>query len=117
MTSGKAWAFFLALFGLISVAAIPKYAEHSAFDRQILKENIAGRVKSALVLAMADVKSFPTLSVLASYVQADKLTVEDDGILVWAAGEAIVVPTYKDRSCTIHTVFKHDAVLCVGKVP
>lgn len=113
MASSKEWMFIIAILCLFGVVAVPKYVEHSAKQHTIEKENAATRVKSALVLALADVKTFPSINVLASYVQADQVIVTNSGLSVLAAGHVFFVRTYKDRSCTLLTETANDTVKCV----
>ena len=70
-----------------------------------------------MVVALADIRSFPSVSKLASYVRADKVNVVGQGIEVTREGTRFTVPTYVDANCSHLTRMVNDIVQCVGTIP
>jgi len=106
----------LVIIGLLSAVAIPKYIEANN-KKQISQENYAsGSVRTAWVVAKADIKQKPSVTVLASYVQAEKVNVTNEGIMFQQNGKALLVPTFMDDNCTEPTHSPNDQVACVGSI-
>jgi len=106
----------LVIIGLISAVAIPKYIDANN-KKHISQENYAsGSVRTAWVVAKADVKQKPSVQVLATYVQAEKVIANSNGILFQQNGNEVLVPTYIDDNCTEPTRTTNDKVSCVGSI-
>jgi len=107
----------LVLVGLISTLAIPRYVSQSNEVLVKAKKDTSRAVKTAMIVAMADNREYPRLTKLASYVQADKVTVVGKGIEVTRKGSSFIVPTYLDPNCSKLTHDNNDVVQCVGSAP
>ena len=99
----------LVIIGLLS-------AEVNSEQETAEKSQLSGSVKSALVVAQADINSPPSVNTLASYVQGDQVQVIGSGIVLQHKGETFMVPTYVDNNCSNPTSTSSDMVKCVGDV-
>lgn len=107
----------LVLVGLISSLAIPRYMNRSDAALAQAKKDTSRAVKTAMIMAMADTHTYPDMSKLASYVQADRVKVVNEGLTVTRKGDQFTVLTYRDSNCSQHTQTTRDIVQCVGSVP
>jgi prepilin-type N-terminal cleavage/methylation domain-containing protein len=103
----------LVVIGLLSAVAIPKYVEYNIAKEQFLTIDVCDDVKNAFVVAHADTKTFPTVAVLASYVQGEEVTAVASGVRLNKHGSTFTVKTYTDTQCTKSTSNVDDAVRCV----
>jgi len=106
----------LVIIGLLSAVAIPKYIEANTEQEVAEKYQLSGSVKSALVVAQADISSSPSVKTLASYVQGDQVSVTGSGIELLHDGQSYMVPTYVDNNCSNPTSAASDMVKCVGNI-
>ncbi|MEJ2180575.1 MAG: prepilin-type N-terminal cleavage/methylation domain-containing protein [Gammaproteobacteria bacterium] len=106
----------LVIIGLLSAVAIPKYIEVNTEQESAEKNQLSGFVKSALVVAQADINSPPSVNTLASYVQGNQVQVIGSGIVLQHEGETYMVPTYVDNNCSNPTNTSSDVVKCVGDI-
>ncbi|WP_455366111.1 prepilin-type N-terminal cleavage/methylation domain-containing protein [Kaarinaea lacus] len=104
----------LVIIGLLSAVAVPRYIEINHEQDAAEKQQINGSVKSALVIAQADISASPSVTTLASYVSAEQVDVTDVGLKLKHNGESYMVPTYVDSNCTQPTSTSNDMVKCVG---
>ena len=104
----------LVIIGLLSAVAVPRYIEINHEQDAAEKQQINGSVKSALVIAQADISASPSVTTLASYVSAEQVDVTDAGLKLKHNGESYMVPTYVDSNCTQPTSTSNDMVKCVG---
>lgn len=107
----------MVIVGLLGAVAIPRYVDKSTVEMMDAKHDKGMVVKSAMVVALADTKEFPSVVKLASYVQGQDVTAVGQGITVNIKGEPYIVPTYIDHNCTVGTATVNDAVKCVGQIP
>ena len=107
----------LVIIGLLSAVAIPRYIEVNSKREHSEKQHLSNNVKSALVIAQADIRGTPNVSTLASYVQYENAMAISTGIQMQHKGKSLVVPTYVDANCTNPTKATHDMVQCVGDIP
>jgi len=107
----------LVIIGLLSAVAVPRYIEINNEQISAEKQQISGSVKSALVIAQADISSSPSVTTLASYVQAERVNPTGTGLLLQHDGASYLVPTYSDSNCFQPTANNNDVVKCVGEVP
>ena len=106
----------LVIIGLLSAVAIPKYIEVNSEHEVAEKTQLSGSVKSALVVAQADISASPSVNTLASYVQGEQVQVTSSGIVLQHDGESYMVPTYVDNNCSNPTNTSSDMVKCVGNI-
>lgn len=107
----------LVIIGLLSAVAVPRYIEINNEQVTVEKQQISGSVKSALVIAQADISASPSVTTLASYVQAEQVNATDSGLLLQHDGDSYLVPTYVDNNCFHPTSNSNDVVKCVGDIP
>ncbi|KPJ91751.1 MAG: hypothetical protein AMJ55_11070 [Gammaproteobacteria bacterium SG8_15] len=107
----------LVIIGLLSAVAVPRYIEINNEQEVVEKQNVSGTVKSALVIAQADISASPSVTTLASYVSAEQVSATDAGLMLKHNGESYMIPTYVDSNCTQPTSTSNDMVKCVGDLP
>ena len=107
----------MVIIGILSAVAIPRYVDKSTKAQAETKHNASSTVKSAMVIAMADNKTYPDVVKLASYVQGERVAAVSNGVEIKMDGSVYTVPTYTDTNCITATKTKDDAVKCVGSVP
>jgi MSHA pilin protein MshA len=78
---------------------------------------MSGAVKSSHAIAIADLKRFPSVIELASYVKGEDITATVNGVRVAIDGTRYTVPTYSDAACHRLTTAPSDSVQCVGSIP
>lgn len=106
----------LVIIGLLSAVAVPRYIEVTNEQESVEKNQLSSSVKSALVIAQADISASPTVMTLASYVQAEQVDASNSGLLLQHKGESYLVPTYVDDNCFSPTSNSNDVVKCVGDI-
>ncbi|WP_455209544.1 prepilin-type N-terminal cleavage/methylation domain-containing protein [Kaarinaea lacus] len=106
----------LVIIGLLSAVAIPRYIEINTEQENVEKQQLTGSVKSALVIAQADISASPSVTTLASYVQAEQVHATNAGLLLLHDGASYMVPTYVDKNCSHPTSTSNDMVKCVGDI-
>ena len=107
----------LVIVGTISAVAIPSYIERSNYDLMKKKIDVSGSVKSAMVIAIADNKLYPTVEELTAYVQGEEVAATLAGVTLKIESINYIVPTYTDSNCTKMTSAIQDKVQCVGSIP
>jgi len=107
----------LVIIGLLSAVAIPRYIEKNNERQLAEKQHVSSSVKTALIVAQADTNQPPSVATLASYVQAEKASASEAGVIMLHNGESYIVPTYVDSKCINPTHAASDTVACVGDVP
>ena len=113
----REWLLIAIAVVLASTVALPQYLRVAQLQDNAAKEQLSGRVKSALVLALADVKTFPSVARLALYVQAEAAQADAAGITLAVDGRTYSVPTFSDKDCSVPTASLDAPVLCVGNIP
>ena len=104
----------MVIIGLLSAVAVPRYIEINSEQETAERKQVSGSVKSALVIAQADISASPSVTMLASYVAAEQVNATNEGLMLKYNGEAYMVPTYVDSHCTQPTSTSDDMVKCVG---
>ncbi len=109
----------IAILGILSAIAIPKFIDLSSDALDASKKGMSGAVKSSHAIAIADLKTFPTVAQLATYVNGEGITPVNAGIQVDIDGTNYTVPTYTASDCAAAsaTTATTDAVQCVGTIP
>jgi len=107
----------IAILGLLAAVAIPKFVDLSGDALVASKQGMSGAVKSAHAIAIADLKGFPTVTELASYVNGESVAASGTGVVVDIDGTSYTVPTYTASNCTTATTAASDTVKCVGSIP
>ena len=107
----------MVIIGLLGAVAIPSFVDKDISARITAKNDKSAAIKNAMNIALADSKTFPSVTQLASYVQGETVSAIDQGIVVNVIGEKHIVPTYSDSNCTVSTKTVNDTVKCVGQIP
>ncbi|MGB5305335.1 MAG: prepilin-type N-terminal cleavage/methylation domain-containing protein [Gammaproteobacteria bacterium] len=108
----------IAILGILAAIAVPKFVDLSGQATTAAKRGMSGTVKSAHAIAVAELKKFPTLSSLATYVNGEGVAVSTagDGISVNIDGTAYTVPTFTASNCSGATAAGANVVQCVGSI-
>ena len=107
----------IAILGVLSAIAIPKFIDLSSDALDASKKGMSGAVKSSHAIAIADLKTFPTVTELGTYVNGENIAAVATGIQVDIDGTTYVVPTYTDAACANATAAVGNTVQCVGVIP
>ena len=107
----------IAILGILAAIAIPKFIDLSSDALDAAKKGMSGAVKSSHAIAIADLKAFPTVTELATYVNGEGIVAVAGGIQVDIDGDPYVVPTYSDAACVNVTAAVGNDVQCVGTIP
>ena len=105
----------IVILGILAAIAIPKYVDLSTTATDAAKLSMAGAVKSALAISIAENKTYPTSEELAANVQGGEADIVG-GIRVMIDGTSYTVPTYNDTSCTTQTTATDQTVGCVDNI-
>lgn len=106
----------IAIIGLLAAIAIPKFVDLSDDATIAAKKGMAGAVKSAHAIAIADLKAFPANDALAGYVNGEGVGASNSGIDVVIDGTTYTVKTYTDSNCATPISASTDIVQCVGEI-
>lgn len=107
----------IVILGILGAIATPIFIDLESDALTAAKRGMSGAVKAAHAVAIADLKGFPTVTQLETYVQGDNVAAVGTGIQVDINGTNYVVPTYTDNSCSSATSAVGDTVQCVGNIP
>ena len=107
----------IAILGILAAIAIPKFVDLSSDALDAAKKGMSGAVKSSHAIAIADLKTFPTVAQLATYVNGEGINAANTGIEVDIDGATHTVPTFTGSDCTGATGATTDVVQCVGTIP
>jgi len=107
----------IAILGILAAIAVPKFIDLSSDALDASKKGMSGAVKSSHAIAIADIKGFPTVTQLATYVNGEGVAAAAAGIQVDIDGTTYTVPTFTASNCTSATTAVGDTVQCVGTIP
>lgn len=107
----------IAILGILSAIAIPKFIDLSSDALDAAQKGMEGAVKSSHAIAIADLKTFPTVTQLATYVNGEGINAVGTGIEVDIDGTTYVVRTFTDSNCGTPTAAVGNTVQCVGTIP
>jgi MSHA pilin protein MshA len=107
----------VAILGVLAAIAVPKFVDLSGDVLTTSKKGMSGAVKSAHAIAIADLKRFPTVTELATYINGEGIAAAGTGIQVDIDGNNFTVLTYSDANCSTATAAVGDTVQCVGSIP
>lgn len=106
----------IVILGILSAIALPRFVDLQNDALTAAQAGMSGAVKSAHAIAIADLKGFPTVTELATYVQGEGVAPAAGGIDVVINAISYTVPTYTDTTCTTATTAVGDEVQCVGSL-
>jgi MSHA pilin protein MshA len=107
----------IVVLGILAAIAIPKFIDLSTDALDAAKKGMSGAVKSSHAISIADLKAFPTVTSLATYVNGENILAVASGVQVDIDSTLYVVPTYLNSDCTGPTVAVGNFVECVGTIP
>lgn len=107
----------IALLGILAAIAIPRFIDLSSDALDASKRGMSGAIKSAHAIAIADLKTFPTVTELATYVNGENIAAAGTGVQVDIDGSLYIVLTYTDSNCSTATAAVGNTVQCVGSIP
>ena len=106
----------IVILGILSAIALPRFVDLQSDAQTAAEAGMSGAVKSAHAIAIADLKGFPTVTELATYVQGEGVGAVAGGITVDINGTSHTVPTFTDTTCTTATAAVANIVQCVGSI-
>jgi len=108
----------LVILALLGAMAVPRFTDVSSDALTAAKNGSIAGVRSGHAMAIAKLKTLPTLTELATYVGGPNVAVDagNTGIEVTINGTPYVVQTYTDTICTTATAAATDLVGCVGEI-
>lgn len=104
----------IVILGILGAIAVPKFVDLSADATTAAGKGMSGAVKAAHAIAIADLKTFPTVTELATYVNGEGVGAAATGITVDINGSSATVPTFTDSTCATATTAVGNTVECVG---
>jgi MSHA pilin protein MshA len=107
----------IAILSILSAIAVPKYIDLQSAALIATKAGMSGSVKSAFAIAIAENRTYPTVTQLASDLSGENVLATNIGVQVTISGDNYTVPTYIDTGCTIGTTSVNNTVMCVGSIP
>jgi len=107
----------IVIIGILAAMLVPKFVDLSSDATTAVKQGSTAAVRSALAAAVGKLKTYPTVTQLATYVDGQGVTATGAGIQFSMNGSNLTVPTYTDQNCSTATTAVGDTVKCVGPVP
>jgi MSHA pilin protein MshA len=107
----------IVILGILSAIALPRFVDLQSSAEEAAIKASNGAVKAAHAIAIADLKGFPTVTELVSYVQGESVGATGTGVTVDINGNTYTVPTYQNTTCTTPTSLVSHIVHCVGTIP
>ncbi|MDH5547345.1 MAG: hypothetical protein OEZ43_17305 [Gammaproteobacteria bacterium] len=104
------------VMALVAAVALPRLTSMQR-DSVLAKES-TDMVKSSYAAAIADLLTFPNGQELKEYVDASKVSNNDngDGLNFDVESTRMAVVTYSDTDCTVKTSSLYEPIRCVGDV-
>lgn len=108
----------IVILGILGAIATPIFVDLESEAQTAAERGMSGAVKAAHAVAIADLKRFPTLTELETYVQGENVAVDGGGtgIEVDIGGSISVVPTFTDTNCSTASSAAGDTIRCVGNI-
>jgi len=111
----------IVVLGILAAIAVPRFVDLKTDATIAAKRATQSTVKSAYALSIADLKNFPDLTQLVSYIPGDNIAVPatNNGVQVTIDGVAYVVQTYQDSACSVGqetSAATGQQVMCVGTI-
>lgn len=108
----------IVIIGILAAVAVPRFVDLQGAALTAAIDGSEGAVRSALTIAIADNRRYPTVTELAGYVQTESgnANAAATGVEVAINGTTYTVRTYTDSNCTTPTAAVANTVQCVGTV-
>ena len=109
----------IVIIGILAAMAVPRFYDASTDALNAAKDGTEGAVRAAQAIAIAELKTNPTVTQLADRVTSNgaAATAVATGVQVSINGTNYVVRTYTDSTCTSATAAVGNVVGCVGTIP
>ncbi|BAZ92577.1 type II secretory pathway, pseudopilin PulG [Thiohalobacter thiocyanaticus] len=106
----------IVILGILGAIATPIFVDLESEAQTAAERGMSGAVKAAHAVAIADLKRFPTVTELSTYVQGENINASGTGIEVDIGGTISTVPTYTDTNCSTASSAVGDTIRCVGNI-
>ena len=107
----------LVILALLGAMAVPRFTDVSADALTAAQNGSVAGVRSAHAMAIADLKTLPTVDQLRTYVGGPNVSAVGTGIQVQINGSNYIVQTYTSTTCTGPTADPAaDTVGCIGQI-
>lgn len=105
------------VLGILVSIALPAYYDLRGDAITATRKANAAATKSSYAIAIADIKTYPTVAQIRSHMTGSNITAIASGIQVVISGVTYVVPTYKTSACnTLTANSTSDTVGCIGDI-
>ena len=106
----------LVILALLGAMAVPRFVDVSSQALIAAQNGSLAGVRSGHAMAIADLRSLPTVTELATYVNGPNISPVSTGIQVVINGTNYQVETFTDTTCTAITQAVSDLVGCIGNI-
>ncbi len=106
----------LVILALLGAMAVPRFVDVTGQALTAAKNGSLAGVRAGHAMAIADLRTLPTVSQLATYVGGPNITPLATGIQVKINKQNYTVLTYTDTTCTTPTAALTDLVGCIGTI-
>lgn len=110
----------IVIIGILASMAVPRFYDASNDALTAAEDGTVGAVRSAHVIAIAELKTNPTVTQLAARVSNNggsaTAAADGSGVQVVINGDGYIVATYTDSTCGSATAAASDVVGCVGDI-
>jgi MSHA pilin protein MshA len=108
----------IVIIGILAAMAVPRFVDMESEAETAAMEGTEGAVRAAHAIAIADLRTYPTVTQLATYVNTNGGTAgaAATGVTVTINNVGYTVLTYTDPNCTAATAAVGNTVACVGNI-
>lgn len=104
----------LVVVALLGAMAVPRSGSQQTDAQTAGPERSLDAVKTAHATAIAELKRFPTVNELTTYIDDVRASAMANGVQVSSNGTRHTVPTFSDPACRTQTRAIADTVACIG---
>lgn len=106
----------IVIIGILAAMAVPRFVNMQGEALDAALRGSEGAVRSAMTISIAQNKTYPDVTTLATYVQTEggNATAANNGVRVTINGDGYIVRTYTDSNCNNATAAPGNTVQCVG---
>jgi len=106
----------LVILALLGAMAVPRFVDVTGQALTAAQNGSLAGVRAGHAMAIADLRTLPTVTQLATYVGGPNISPVATGIQVVINGTNYTVLTYTDTTCTTPTAAVGDLVGCIGTI-
>ena len=109
----------IVIIGILAAMAVPRFYEASSDALTAAQDGSEGAVRAAHAIAIAQLKTNPTVTQLAARVTSNGAAASPQatGVQLTIGTGTYIVRTYTDNTCSSATAAVSDVVGCVGTIP